>query len=128
MTTSKNKDRLSFDLTLNSKEVELTTAEGLIQVYEIRELTGKERDKYLNTLSKRSRTLPDGTTKINNFDNLQADLLTRTMFARVDGEFKAVDVNDLQAWPARVQGELFKLAQSLSGLDTKKDEDEEGND
>ena len=128
MTTS-NKDRLSFDLTLNSEEVELTTADGESLVYEIRELTGKERDKYLNTLSKRSRTLPDGTTKINNFDNLQADLLTRTMFAKTDGKYEAVKVDDLQAWPARVQGELFKLAQSLSGLDTKKDdEDDEGND
>lgn len=123
---SSTHEPLSFDLELAEIPVTLNDPEtGEAQEYVIRELTGKQRDAYLNGVSKRTKQLADGTTKVTNFDGLQGDLLSRCMFLK--GEDKPVKLDVVQQWPAKVQSKLFEAARELSALGQEEGE-ESGND
>ena len=123
-----------YELELKNEPVKMKNADGVVLGYSLNELSGKERDKYLNTIAARTKTLPNGKSTVHNFEGMQADLLLRSMLRTTneEGETLAVSVKlkkeEIQAWPARVQSSLFKRAQKLSGLnEEEKKEGEEGN-
>lgn len=83
--------------------------------YILREFPGAERDAWLNALTSRVRTLPNGKQGgIKNFTGMQADLISRCLF---DEENKLVSVNTIQKWPASVQIAIHEMCQKLCGLD-----------
>lgn len=113
-------DGMEFDLSLQTIPVSLKNAEtGQPEEYEIRELTGDQRDAYLNTVRKRMRRVGEHS-EITDFKGLTAQLLTRSVF-RVDTG-KAVTEDEVQSWPARVQQALFDKSRELSGLDKEEGE------
>jgi len=114
---------LSFDL---DRKEQTATIGG--DDYVLRELDGKERDRYLNSLGNRMKTSPNGGQSLKNFDGLQASLITASLFKLEGGERVAVKEATVQAWPARVLTGLFNAAKELSALGDEEDEDdEEGN-
>lgn len=119
----------TFDLALSEHPVRLLDKKTKEPVdYVIREMDGRQRDAYLNGVSKRTRTSAEGVTRVVNFDGLQGDLLTRCMY-RVDTD-TLVKLEEVQSWPAKVQSKLFDKARELSALNKEEgeDEDKEGND
>jgi hypothetical protein len=90
----------------------------------LRELSGTQRDKYLNNLGNRARTNKDGkVVGMKDFDGMQANLLTRCLYrvntGNPDTAFKEGEV---QAFPARIQSLLFDKAKELSGMDDDAEE------
>lgn len=118
-------DDMDFDLTLQEINVTLNDPDTKEKKrYILRELTGDERDSWLQEMSARTGKHPDGSPKVKNFKGLQASLLK---FCLLTEEREKVGVEKIQKWPARVQSKLFEKAQELSGLDQGA-EDEAGND
>ena len=105
----KNKDKLSFSLTLKTKSVELDDAE-----YTLKELTGAQRDDHMDSMRDRMDFSEKGETpRLKSFKGLQAGFLSLCLF---DSKDKAVEQDVILSWPASVQGELYKIAQDLSGM------------
>jgi len=100
---------LSFKLTLKTLEVELDAAP-----FKLVELTGAQRDTYLNGATKRIRLGADGKAAgISSFDGIQTSLLALTL---QDKDGKPVPEATMKNWPASVVESLFKESQTLSGL------------
>lgn len=104
-------ESMEFELELKKIPV---TIDG--DKYELRELIGKERDKYLGGLSRRLKTLPNGEQTVKNFDGLQAALIAESLTKVEGNERHAVTVEEIQGWPARVQNALHDTARQLSAL------------
>jgi hypothetical protein len=118
-------DNLSF--VLERRELPVTIdGEG----YVLRELDGRERDKYLNSLNARLKVTAGGGQSVKDFDGMQASLVAASLFKIVGSEREPVTVDEVQGWPARVSATLFDAAKKLSGLggEDETDEGDEGND
>lgn len=101
---------LKFSLTLKEVTVSLDD-----ESYVLRELSGKQRDMYLNEIGPRMKFNAEGKTEgLTNYEGLQSGLLALCLYDK-DGELVAEKV--LQGWPASVLSDLFDAAQELSGLD-----------
>ena|GEM_PF-5081293 len=108
-------------LKLKCKEVDviLDGPDGEEKKYTLKELSGADRNKYLNKMSSRVKIGKDGKAMgIKNFDGFQADLLRISLF---DENGEAVSVEEIEALPSSTQQELFEKAQQLSGLDNEPD-------
>lgn len=110
---------------LKRKEVDvLIQVEGKPDVEcKLRELDGQGRDLFLKNMSNRTRLDTNGapTSGLKDMDNLYAYLISLSLFKVEDGG--SFNLKEIQTWPATMQSELFKAAQTLSGL---KDVDEDG--
>jgi len=117
--------KLIFNLDFKKIPVEIGGEE-----YVLVELDGRERDKYLNTLTGRLRTGADGKSQgVKNFEGLQSSLLSKSLRKIVDGMEVGVTEVTIQGWPARIQATLYDEARALSALgDEKKKKDADGND
>jgi hypothetical protein len=123
-TQNNGQEVLSFDLQKKTLLVDLIDAEGVTHHYLLTELDGRERDNYLNGLSKRVTSGVNGKTKVSNFDGLQAALLVVCMREQLaDGQTRKLKPEEVQAWPARVQTLLFEKAKAMSGLDDDAEDD-----
>ena len=81
----------------------------------LRELLGKERNKYLDKMTNRAKVSTDGKViGIKNFDGFQADLLKDSLFHENEELFS---IEEIEALPASTQQKLFERSQKLSGLD-----------
>jgi len=99
-------------VTLKLKEVSVEIDDD--EKWILRELTGKERNTYLDKMTNRAKVSKDGKViGIKNFDGFQADLLEISLFA--NGE--SVTKDCIESMPASAQQELFERSQKLSGLD-----------
>lgn len=111
---------LEFDLTRKERRVKIKDKDGVVTEYILRELTGPGRDKYINGLSRRMKTIKGGGTIISDSEGLQADLISRSLFDKSGQMIPSVII---QKWPAGVLSKLFKAAQRLSGLGDDAEED-----
>ena len=95
------------------------------QTFTIKELTGAQRDEYLNKNLGRMRLDPiTGEAKgFKDYKGLHTDLLCMCMY---DAEGKVVSKKNLEQLPAATVGGLFKLANDLNALEET--EEETGND
>jgi hypothetical protein len=108
--------------TLQRKEVPVEIDE---RKYVLKEMDGYHRDMYLNIVTKSQTGSADGRTiRVKNFEGLQAKLINLCLFNE-SGENVATE--EIQKWPAAMQTELFREAQSLNGLDDDIKEDDEEN-
>lgn len=82
--------------------------------YVMRELTGKTKGMYLNSMGKIIEVSPEGKVKgIKDFSGLECHLLKLCLF---DEDDNLVSVDTMSIWPSSVLGKLFEMAQELSGL------------
>ncbi len=117
---------LKISLVRKTLPVLVTDENGGEKEYTLRELTGKERNKYLNQMTNRVKMGPNGKPAgIKTFDGFQSDLLCRSL---VDDEGRKASKEFIEEMPALAQHELFEKAQEISGLDKEDVEDDEGND
>lgn len=113
-----------FELELKEQQVEL---DG--DLFTIFELTGKQRDEYLNSVSQRVNYVNGKAAGMKNLTGLQSSLIALCL---KDEAGKSVKETDIQQYPSSVQTKLFEIAQELSGLgkeeDPEKAEEEAKND
>ena len=107
----------SFELKLKEVPVELSG-----EKYIIRELTGKQRDKYLDTVAKRVSYVNGQQAGMTSLSGLQSSLLSMCL---IDSEGNNVPENVIAEYPGSVQSKLFKVAQDLSGLNEGEGSQEE---
>jgi hypothetical protein len=110
----------SFELKLKEVTVKLDGSD-----YIIRELTGKQRDKYLDTVAKRVQYVNGMQAGMTSLSGLQSSLLSMCM---VDEDGKNVPESTIADFPGSVTSKLFKIAQDLSGLNENEDSQEVKND
>lgn len=105
---------LEFNLEFQEVPVKIKDESGNVKNYTLREMDGKERDKFLNNMGSRMRIGSDGKPSgIRDFNGMQSGLLTRCL---LDEEGKQVSDAVIQGWPAKVQTALFMKAQEMNGL------------
>jgi len=112
---------------LKRKEIKLVIEgeDGNDRNYTLREITGRDRDKFTTKLA--SKTKYDSSGKaigIVDTTGLFPELLSMSLFDEKD---VLVDFKVCELFPAEMQQELFEVSQRLSGL-TKESETKAGND
>lgn len=107
-------DVLELSLDLATVPVKLKKGSS-VKDYELRELDGKGRDKYLQLTGKRMKYDDAGKPKsVASFEGMQAELLQFVLFDKATD--KALTVEEIQNFPAKTQTTLFEKAQEINGL------------
>jgi hypothetical protein len=116
-------DREVLTLSLQRVEVDvvLTGSDGVEHKWLLRELSGSERNKYLNRMTSRVKVGAGGSTTIKSFDGFQSDLLHLCL---LDGDGERVSKEIIEDLPSSTQLAIFNKAQKISGLDADKEGDE----
>ena len=111
-------------LKLKRKEVPVVLEDegGIEKKYTLRELSGAQRNVYLNKMKSRVKMV-DGNATIKDFSGFQADLLKVSLF---DDEDNPVTEEEIEAMPSSTQQALFDRAQELSELNTSADSEKNG--
>jgi len=104
-------------LSLNRKEVSVTLSDenGAEKKWLLRELSGAERDKYLNKMTGRAIMKDGKPIGMKSFDGFQTDLLVLSLTDSSTGD--TISREEIEELPASTQQILFEKAQELSGLD-----------
>ena len=114
-------EELSFDL---DREEQKVTISG--KPYVLTELSGKERDDYLNDVGNRMRTNSEGKPSgIKNFSGMQGFLISLSLKCMETGEPVPVKMEEIQKWPTRLVSTLFDKAKELSALGEEEEEKNE---
>lgn len=111
---------ISFELSLKEVAVKLDGEE-----HTIRELTGKQRDRYMDMVAKRVNYVNGQQAGMSSLSGLQSTLLSMCL---LDSSGKSVSEAIIANYPGSVQSKLFKMAQNLSGLNEEVDSEEVKND
>jgi hypothetical protein len=109
-----------FELKLKERSVELDGDD-----YTLYELTGKQRDVYMDNVAQRVRYVKGEAAGMKTMIGLQSSLLAMSL---KDEKGVLVKEEVIQAYPGSVQGDLFAIAQKLSGLDAEEKMEEVKND
>ncbi len=122
-----NMETLRFDLKRKEVALILSDENGQDQEAILREITGRDRDEYMNFIAKMVKI--DGEGKPTSFSNtagITTKLLKLSLFWKESG--KRIKPEEFETWPAEVCEKLFYASQGLSQLGkSKKKEDPEGN-
>jgi hypothetical protein len=120
-------DAVRISVIRKSQPVELEIADGDFVVYSVKEMTGAQRDDYLNKVtSKTTRDASGEVIGMKDYKGLYSTLLALCLY---DAEGKAIPESKIQEWPDTAQKVLFDIATDLNGLKPKKnDEDSQKND
>ncbi len=103
-----------YKLDLKVEEILLEGEGGIEKKMKLIELSGAQRNNYLNLMKGRAKIDKAGKVTISSFDGLQSDLLTKSLF---DESGEAATKEFIEELPASTQQSLFEDAQKLSGLD-----------
>jgi hypothetical protein len=108
-------EKLVFTLKLQEVPVEITDVDGTAKTFTLMELTSDQRSLFLNQIGKRVKVGAKGTVQgMSDYKYLQENLLTLCL---KDENGDKISAADLGNYPAHVISELFKAAQTLSGMD-----------
>ena len=110
---------MRLNLAVSTVPVELDL-NGNIVAYELREMSGAQRDSYLDSLKDRVRMDATGKPTVTKFEGMQADLISRCLYLVKDNT--VVDLKTVQGWPANVVTALYQEAQKLNGLNVSQAE------
>lgn len=106
-----------FNLALLEKPVTLIQKDGTKKVYILTELPGYELEAYMEENKDRMNTIvKDGKVEVlgvKSYKGMFASLLKRAL---LDENRKPVSVDEIKAFPGRVQQALYNEAQKLSAL------------
>lgn len=115
-------NRLKLRLMLAEEEVDIVTADGVEKTFVLVEMTGAQRDAWMNQTATRFKTNEKGhPLGMREFRDLQAGLIAICL---KDENRKAVPVSVIQGWPATVQKALYDRCQEMNGLTEKAEETE----
>lgn len=119
-----SESELNLTLVRKSRPVVMMGPDGGQARYTLSELTGAERDKYLNGVQARAKFVKGKAAGVTSYDGLMASLLVLCLR---DDAGKLLSLNQVQAFPASTQAALFSAAQELNGMkeEGKKSDDEE---
>jgi hypothetical protein len=104
---------MKLTTTLKTVSVEIEGADGIANAYTIKELTGAEREKYLDTVSARMKYVGDKPVGFTTYEGSYTKLLAMCLY---DSTGAKVNVETIKQWPQSTVEALFKEAQSISGL------------
>lgn len=86
-------------------------------IYTVKEMTGQQRDQWLNSMGNRMKMSPDGKPSgLKTYDGIQAGLIGLCLYDK-DNVF--VPIEKIHQWPASAQVKLFDLCQEVNGLNDK---------
>ncbi len=112
---------LKFELKLKKEPVTLTGKDGVARKHVLRELTGAQRDAFLNEIGGRMKFNAAGKMSgLKDYTDLQTGFLALCFY---DEKNQLVSKETLREYPASILGDLFEVAQRLSGLDKGVDDD-----
>lgn len=104
-----------FELKLREESVEIVDVKDATKIYVIRELSGAQRDAFLNDMGGRMKFTAAGKMEgLSDYTDLQTGFLALCLYDET-GESVALEI--LREYPASVLSGLFEIAQKLSGLD-----------
>lgn len=105
-------------IVIESLELETVPVTIAGKKFTITELTGKQRDAHLSDVSRRVKYENGAPAGMANFQDLQANLIAQSLrTVNEDGSPGAVvPLATIQGYPARVQEQLAKAIQDISGL------------
>ena len=115
-------EKLEFQLILQSQEVTIVDKDGVSKEYVLKELTGAQRDTYLDDVGGRLRYHGGKAAGLRTHKGLQAGLVAMCL---VDDTDALVPKATIQEFPSSTLQGLFKAAQILSSLQNDEDEDED---
>lgn len=87
--------------------------EGVTKNYTIKEMSGSQKEEYLNSLRQKSRVADNGDIIVENYKGMFTDLLCCCMYNEED---ELVQRGELTNMPARVLTDLSQIAKQLNGL------------
>jgi hypothetical protein len=120
-------DAVRISVLRKSQPVELELAEGELVLYAIKEMTGAQRDEYLNKVTQ--KTTRDASGEVVGMKDYKGLYSTLLSFCLYDADSKLIPESKIQEWPDTAQKALFDIAIELNGLKAKKaDEGSEKND
>ena len=105
-------NELRFDTKVATEPVILLIDDKEV-LYELRELLGRERDNFLNTLGTQTKYVDGKPAGLKDYRGMHATLLTQCLF---DENGKVVTKEFVQGLPARITTALFNAAQKMSAL------------
>jgi len=106
-------EELKFSLKLKEIPVNITDVDGQEKSYTLRELTGAQRDTFLDEMGSRLKYAGGKIQGLTNYKGLQASLVSLCLH---DDKGNSIKKEIIQSYPASVLSDLFDAAQDLSGL------------
>lgn len=111
---------MEFSLKLKEESIVIEGTDSIKRTYILKELTGQQRDAYLNNMGSRMKFTEAGKTQgLSNYEGLQSGLLKLCIYSDDD---KLVPEKELQSWPSQVLSALFEKAQEMSALNKGEEE------
>jgi hypothetical protein len=128
------KTPVRFDVKLRHEEAVIVARDGQEHLIHVTELTGMERDNYLDWVARQLPTYDAAgkMTEPRKFHQHQANLIQRCL-RTADGKKNPFPVDEIQQWAASVQEGLFEMCQKICSFDkeamdrAKKDSAASGN-
>lgn len=107
-----------------SQPVDLEVEEGSVVRYFVKEMSGAQRDEYLNKTAQKSRLDANGeVVGLKDYKGLYSNLLA---FCLYDDGGKLVPESKIQEWPDAAQRALYEMANELNGMAKPASPDQEG--
>lgn len=107
-----------LSLRLKSEAIAIEVSEGIEKIFTLKELTGTQRDTYLEDI--RNRVTLDDAGKVKGFKSLRGMQTLLISLTLTDENRQPITAKILDEWPASVLTALFEASQALSGLETEK--------
>lgn len=116
-------DTNEFSLVCAEEEITLIDKNGTPRPHILRELTGDERDKWVNMMKGKMNfdTKTGKPTGLKSVDGVESDLVFKTLWTL---EGKKVPIKQISAFPSKTLSLLFKRCLKINGLDNKAEERE----
>lgn len=115
-------DAVRISVLRKSQPVELEVAENEVVVYSVKEMTGAQRDEYLNKVTQKTTRDANGeVVGMKDYKGLYSNLLSLCLY---DADGKPIPESKIQEWPDTAQKVLFDIATDLNGLKPKKNDED----
>lgn len=112
-------DKMKLTLKRREMEVEVEGVDNVLVTYTLREMTGTQRDQYMNKMGQKAKMVDGKMQGLKDYSNFMGDLIALSLY---DSQGTLVPLKTIQEWPSSVQTALFKEAQKLSALDDRAEE------
>lgn len=108
-------EEYTFNAVCDTIPIWLVGSDKKKRKYILQELTGEERDNYVDTKWSKQVQQKDGQTVVTNMKGMAAELIHAHLWD-CDSQ-KKVPVGEIQGWPSKLQTKLVDLCRKISGLD-----------
>jgi hypothetical protein len=106
-------ERKTFSLCRKEEVIDLEDRNGNKGTFFVRELSGADRDKFLNVLGKKIKMVDGKPAGLTDYNGSCSDLLSLCVF---DEQNQLVKVELIQSWPSSTQQAILEIATKLSGM------------